>query len=133
MIRLIPARECFNRSSRALSLSLLAVALLAGTVTEAQAESRPLWGYGVKGCGDFLAAAEGAAAGSEASGLEYRRYEDWLTGFVSGLDLATGMDVLRGADIDTALRRIHAYCGGHREEDFFTATMDLLRMLSRLP
>lgn len=132
MFRLVPAPGCFKRSSRALSLSLLAFALLAGTVTESRAESRPLWGYGVKGCDAFLAAAEGAA-GSEASGLEYRRYEDWLTGFVSGLDLATGMDVLRGADIDTALRRIRAYCGGHREEDFFTATMDLLRMLSRLP
>ena len=35
-------------------------------------------------------------------------------------------------DIETALRRIRAYCGGHRGEDFFTATMDLVRMLSGL-
>jgi hypothetical protein len=92
----------------------------------------PLWGYGVKTCSAFLAAAEAQGAQAEGPGAEYRRYEDWLTGLVSGLNLATGQDVLVGADIESAMRRIGAYCRGHTEEDFFTAAMDLVRTLSRL-
>lgn len=92
----------------------------------------PLWGYGVKTCSDFLTAAQGWDAGREPESVEYRRYQDWLTGFVSGLNLATGKDVLRGADIDGAMGRIRAHCGGNPKDDFFTATMDLVRMLSGL-
>ena len=92
----------------------------------------PLWGYGIKTCAAYLAAADGHDAGTELAVWEYRRYEDWLTGLISGLNLATGQDVLVGADIDSAMRRIHAYCRGHEDEDFFTAAMDLVRMLSRL-
>jgi len=133
MTRAMPDPRGCRSDCRPLALSLLVVApLLAGTMaTGARAESLPLWGYGVKGCDEFLAAAA-AAEGSEAMAGEYRRYEDWLTGFVSGLGLATGTDVLRGADIDAALRRIRAHCDGHRRDDFFTATMDLVRMLGRL-
>jgi hypothetical protein len=50
----------------------------------------------------------------------------------TGLNLATGKDVLRGADINGAMGRIRAHCGGHPKDDFFTATMDLVRMLSGL-
>ena len=92
----------------------------------------PLWGYGVKTCSAFLAAAEAQGAQAEGPGAEYRRYEDWLSGFVSGLNLATGKDVLVGADIGSAMGRIRAWCGGHKKEDFFTGTMDLVRMLSGL-
>jgi hypothetical protein len=92
----------------------------------------PLWGYGIKTCDQYLAAATGNEAGDDLLVWEYRRYEDWLTGFISGLNLATGKDVLEGADIDSAMRRIRAWCGGHQKEDFFAATMDLVRMLSGL-
>lgn len=92
----------------------------------------PLWGYGVKSCADFVAARKGQEQGVDAAMAEYRRYEDWLTGFVSGLNLATGQDVLRGAAIDGALRRIYVHCRDHVTDDFFTSTMDLVRMLSSL-
>jgi hypothetical protein len=92
----------------------------------------PLWGYGIKSCEEYLRAAEGGEKGTGQAVLEYGRYEDWLTGFISGLNLATGKDVLEGADIETALRRIRAHCRGHRKQDFFTATMDFVRMLSGL-
>lgn len=92
----------------------------------------PLWGYGVKSCSDYLGAAKGWEAGIELQIAEYRRYEDWLTGFVSGLNLATGQDVLKGAEIEAAMRRTRAYCEGNRRSDFFNATMDFVRMLSRL-
>jgi hypothetical protein len=121
--------RCINKL---VPLSIL-VSLVMGAAGGVQAERLPpLWGYGIKSCNDFLGAAEGDEKGVEQFVLEYGRYEDWLSGFISGLNLATGKDVLRGADIETALRRIDAYCGGHRSEDFFTASMDLVRMLSGL-
>ena len=123
----------YNRYPNALASSLILVALLMGTTGIAPAEKLPpLWGYGIKSCADLLSAADGEENGINGMALEYGRYEDWLTGFVSGLNLSTGKDVLRGADIKTALRRIRAYCGGHGKEDVFTATMDLVRMLSGL-
>jgi hypothetical protein len=92
----------------------------------------PVWGYGVQTCASFVAAADGQAQGLELQRWEYRRYEDWLTGFVTGLNLATGEDVLVGAGIDGAMQRIQAHCRGNPQQDFFTATMDLVRMLSGL-
>ena len=92
----------------------------------------PVWGYGVKSCSDFLTTAQGRDDGDSLQAIEYVRYQDWLTGFVTGLNLATGEDVLVGADMVSALRRIRAYCGGHEKDDVFTATMDLVRMLGRL-
>ena len=112
-----------------LACSLLAGAMLSAAAVTARAEKMPpIWGFGVKTCDQYLKAAE---ADPDGRG-EMRRYEDWLTGFVSGLNLATGQDVLKGADIESAMRRIRAHCGGNRKDDFFTATMDLVRMLSGL-
>lgn len=126
MIRSIPF---INKSAS----FLLVVIFLIGMPCIAGAEKLPpLWGYGIKSCGEFLSAAEDDANELDRMGLEYGRFEDWLTGFISGLNLATGRDVLRGADIDSAMRRIRAYCGGNHKENFFTATMDLVRMLSGL-
>ena len=95
-------------------------------------EMPPLWGYGVKSCDDYAAAWSGREEGVDTWIGEYRRYEDWLTGFVSGMNLATGQDVLVGVEIESAMRRVHLYCDEHRKEDFFTATMDLVRLLSKL-
>jgi len=115
--------------SSSLVHSLLVVALLTPAANSARAEKMPpIWGYGVKSCSQYLAAGDADGGGR----AELLRYEDWLTGLVSGLNLATGMDVLKGVDIDTALRRIRAHCRGNKKDDFFTAAMDLVRMLSGL-
>jgi hypothetical protein len=103
-----------------------------GPAGAAEDKLPPVWGYGVKTCDAFLTAADGREQGEELQRWEYGRYEDWLTGFVTGLNLATGQDVLLGADIDGAMRRIQAHCRGERQQDFFTAAMDLIRMLSGL-
>ncbi len=92
----------------------------------------PLWGYGVKSCDDYVRAWQGKEAGQEADITEFRRYEDWLTGYISGLNLATAQDVLVGVNMEGAMRRIHLYCDDHRKHDFFTSTMDLVRLLSQL-
>lgn len=110
---------------------ILAVSLLHHPADAAE-KLPPIWGYGVKTCANFLVAAEGRDGGDSLQDQEYQRYQDWLTGFVTGLNLAMGKDVLVGADIDGALNRIRSWCPEHKQEDFFTATLDLVRMLSRL-
>ena len=119
------------------SHSTLASALFAGSVLFAipalgADKLPPVWGFGVQTCGAFVTVADGREQGVDLQNWEYRRYEDWLTGFVTGLNLATGKDVLVGVDIDAALRRIQAHCRGHEQQDFFNASMDLVRMLSGL-
>ena len=130
----ILSRTTYARCRKRVAVhSLLLTAAVLVLSGPAQAEKLPpLWGYGVKGCAQFLQAAEGQASEGDLQMGEYRRYEDWLTGFVSGLNLATGKDVLVGAEIEAAMRRVRAYCEGNKKEDFFTATMDLVRMLSGL-
>ena len=107
------------------------VAILCGSLLlpAASAAERPLWGYGVRSCGDYLLACEAEEAGDAA---EFQRYEDWLTGFITGLNLATGEDALRGSGIESAMRRTRAHCKGHKDDDFFNATMDFVRSLSSL-
>ena len=106
--------------------------VLAAGSAIAEEKAAPLWGYGIKSCYQFVQARNGRERGEEEAIAEYRRYEDWLTGFTSGLNLATGMDVMVGVDIEGALRRIHLYCDDHRKADFFSATMDLVKLLSQL-
>ncbi|MET0049376.1 MAG: hypothetical protein ABW066_16490 [Sedimenticola sp.] len=51
---------------------------------------------------------------------------------VTGLSLATDMDVLKGVDIKGAMRRIQLICDEKPGDDFFTASMGLIRTLSSL-
>jgi hypothetical protein len=69
-------------------------------------------------------------AGAEEDIAAYRRYRDWLSGFVSGLNTATGMDVLAGVDVEGALRRIYLYCEDHHRDDVYTAVRELVRQLA---
>jgi hypothetical protein len=114
------------------SSSWLGVALLIALAGPSVQAAPPLWGLGVKGCESFLATAKGWDQGVDNDIAEYSRYQDWLSGFVSALNLATGDDVLRGAGIDGAMRQVRAYCSSHREADFFNATMGFVRSLSAL-
>jgi hypothetical protein len=118
-----PARRPAARLTAALMLTLAAATAQAAP---------PLWGLGVKGCDAFLRTAEGWDQGVDSDIADYSRYQDWLSGFVSALNLATGDDVLRGAGIDGAMRQVRTYCGAHREADFFNATMGFVRSLSSL-
>ena len=91
----------------------------------AAAEKPQVWGYGVKACKEYLLAWENREHGSE-----YYRFQEWLTGLATGLSLATGKDVLHGVEISVALRRIQLHCDDHQNDDFFNASMSLIRLLS---
>lgn len=102
-------------------------------VGESAALDQPiLLGFGVKSCQDFMTTVDEWESGVDQGIADYRRYEDWLGGFISGLNLATGQDVLRGAGVAGALRRIQVHCEHKRKDDFFTAAMDLVKTLSQL-
>ncbi len=109
---------------------LLLLLLARPAMTETQPQ---VLGYGVKSCGDYVAVFEGWENGDGPAMVEYLRYRSWLSGFVTGLSLATASDVLKGVEIKGAMRRIQVYCDDHTDSDFFIATMDLIRILSGLP
>ncbi|MCB1862836.1 MAG: hypothetical protein H6964_13440 [Chromatiaceae bacterium] len=95
------------------------------------AQERPqVWDYGVKECRSFLVAFDGWESGVESGIAEYLRYRGWLSGLVTGLSLATGMDVLQGVEPDGALRRIRIYCDERPDDDYFTAVMNLMKQLN---
>lgn len=119
------------RGTRPRPPCLAALALGLGLCSVAAGAGPAVWGYGVKPCRDFLAAAPGDAAPATLSGAEYLRYREWLAGFITGLNLATAADVLAGAELDAALISIHARCQARPGDDFFNATMNLIRSLGR--
>jgi hypothetical protein len=112
-----------------LAATTLLALLLALHPAPAAAAERVLWGYGVRGCDDYIAAAKAADAGNAA---ELGRFEDWLAGFISGLNLAVAEDVLRGSGLGTAMTAAREYCTDNTGQDFFNAAMDHVRNLASL-
>ncbi len=60
----------------------------------------------------------------------YLRYREWLAGLVTGLTLATGEDVLQALEFDDAMKRIALFCETHPSDDFFTASMALVKRIN---
>lgn len=108
----------------ALSLALGAFPVIAG--------APQVLGYGVKDCREYLIVFDGWERGDEQSIAEYLRFRGWVAGLVTGLSLATGMDVLKGVEVRSAMRRIQVYCDEHPDQDMFNGTMDLIRILGGL-
>lgn len=91
-----------------------------------------LYGYGVKRCDELSLALRGAEVNDRASNLEMQRYRDWVTGFVSGLSLALGYDVLRGLSIDDAMQRIQTHCSHNPGDDVLNSTMNLVSLMEKI-
>ncbi|MBK1720216.1 hypothetical protein [Thiocystis violacea] len=91
-----------------------------------------LWGHGVKTCSAYLATVPPTEAPTELASEDFHRYRQWLAGLVSGLNLAVGRDVLKGAELDAAMSRIAAICKDNPEDDFFNASLRLVRSLGQL-
>jgi hypothetical protein len=98
-----------------------------------QASELELLGYGVRSCEHYRQTYAGWEKGDVKAIVEYYRYQGWLTGFVSGLSLATGDDQLHGVTVDGAMRRNLIHCQEKMDDDFFNATMALIKSLKRLP
>lgn len=116
-------------SSQLVSLPLLCALTGAGGLAHGVGF---VWGAGTKPCSDFLASSAADLTVTPITGLAgegYRAYREWLAGLVTGLNLATGRDVLQGAELDAAMIRIRANCERHPADDFFNASMRLIKSL----
>jgi hypothetical protein len=109
--------------------AVLAVGLL-GPGPAASADAGGLIGMGVRSCDDFSLADVSAGRGDDLGVLALRRYEDWAAGFVSGLNLAAGRDLLRNVPFAGFMRRVAQHCADHPRDDVFTAVNGLLRQLN---
>ena len=96
----------------------------------AAADAGGLIGVGVKSCDDLTVAEVSAKRGDDLGVLALRRYEDWAGGFVSGLNLAAGRDLLRNVPFAGFMRRVIQHCGDHPRDDVFTAVNGVLRQLN---
>jgi len=123
-------RDKFHLFVKSFSTGLLSLWLALGW-GDASAGRPQVWGYGVKGCAEFLAAAAHADGGDGASGAEFQRYREWLAGAVTGLSLATDLDVLQGGGFDGVIQRLRKVCEGRPGDDFFTAVTALIRELNQ--
>ena len=94
------------------------------------AETGGLIGMGVKSCDDLSLAEVSASRGDDLGILALRRYEDWAAGFVSGLNLAAGRDLLTNVPFNGFMRRVAQHCADHPGDDVFTAVNALLRQLN---
>ncbi len=120
------------RRTLVITVMLFATHFLALPLAIAEVSRPNIHGYGLRTCEAFLLSSKGRDDGIEQMIAQYLSYQDWFGGLVTGLSLATDMDVLQGVKVDGALRRIHVYCDDHPTDDFFTASMDLIKMLSKL-
>jgi hypothetical protein len=112
---------------------LLAGLILLALSVSASAQGRPmLWGMGVHPCTDYLQAYAKRDDPEDPAAVEYLGFRDWLAGFVSGLSLATGEDVIGGLELEAVMGRIAVQCEERPDADFFNATTDVIRILSVL-
>ncbi len=108
---------------------LFIIVVLFSTSIQAEGITPKVWGYGTKSCSAYIAAYKVKESGDQAKVWEYFRYRDWLTGFISGLTMATGVDVMQGVDPKSAMRRINLICEDDLGKDFFAATMEFIRLV----
>jgi hypothetical protein len=94
------------------------------------ADAGGLVGMGVKSCDDLSLAEVSAKRGDDLGILALRRYEDWTAGFVSGLNLAAGRDLMRNVPLGGLMRRVAQHCGDYPRDDVFTAVNGVLKQLN---
>lgn len=99
------------------------------TSVPAEISTPKIWGYGTKTCTAYIGTYRAWEQGKQEQVWEYFRYRDWLTGFVTALTLATGVDIMHGVEPKNAMRRINLYCEENLGKDFFTASSEFIRIL----
>lgn len=109
--------------------AILLILFVLSTSVQAEGITPKVWGYGTKSCKSYVEAYKAKESGKQEQVWEYFRYRDWLTGHVSGLTMATGIDVMQGVDPKSAMRRIKLMCEEDLGNDFFTATMEFIRVI----
>jgi hypothetical protein len=115
--------------SRLSALFVLILALGAAGAHAEVSQSPKVWSYGTKSCEAYVIACKGWDIGQQEQIVEYLRYQEWFSGLATGLTLATGMDVLNGADVSGAMHRMRDTCERHPDRDFFNVSMSVITQL----
>jgi hypothetical protein len=113
-----------------IACSAALAAVLAWSPMGWAADEGGLIGMGVRSCDDLSLAEVSARRGDDLGVLALRRYEDWAAGFVSGLSLAAGRDLLTNVPFAGFVRRVAEHCADHPRDDVFTAVNGVLRQLN---
>lgn len=90
-------------------------------------QNASLYGYGVRSCDDLVTSARQWELSEEQGALAHVQLREWMSGFISGLSLALGSDVTRGAGVEGMMRQVVKQCSEHRQSDVFSATMELIK------
>ncbi len=109
--------------------AILLILAVLSTSVQAESITPKIWGYGIKSCSSYIEAYKAKESGKQEQVWEYFRYRDWMTGFISGLTMATGIDVMQGVEPKNAMRRIKLMCEEDLGKDFFTTTMEFVRVI----
>ena len=113
-----------------LSTMLFTMLFLLLSAAPSWSQNASLYGYGVRSCDDLVASAKQWEAESDkedAGALAYVQLREWMSGFISGLSLALGNDVTRGAGVEGMIRQVVKQCTDRRQSDVFTTTMELIK------
>lgn len=113
---------------------LLLITFMAPYINSYAADGLELQGFGVRSC-DYLSLSELRwDEGQEEGAVAYMRLQEWLSGFISGLTLATGEDVTKGAGTEGMLREVVEFCRQqeNRDQDVFGAVMTLIRQRQKV-
>ncbi len=109
--------------------ALLLILAIFSTSVAAEISTPKVWGYGTKTCTAYIETYGAWEQGKQEQVWEYFRYRDWLTGFITALSLATGIDVMHGVKPKSAMRRINLQCEENLGQDFYTAASEFLRII----
>lgn len=100
--------------------------VLLGVLFVGEANAYPT--YGPSECQYWLDAENKTEKDSlELKALSLR---SWVSGFISGMNVALGVDVVNGADVSTTYDYVIYYCSQHREATSYDAIADMVDKLS---
>jgi len=124
-----PAKSAAAKSAPGKSVSAKAISAKGG---EQKEEAPPLvWGYGNRRCSEYLLIYPAPNQPQrEDLVAEYQSTREWVSGFATGLSLATGMDILHGGNVDEVMERLFTQCGTQISNDLFNVALGVFRAMS---
>lgn len=84
--------------------------------------------YGASECKYWLDAEKGTD--KDSLDLKALSLKSWVSGFISGMNVALKTDVANGADVSTTYDYVIYYCSQHKEGTSYDAIADMLDKLS---
>jgi len=94
------------------------------------AKSPQLYGYGLKTCDHYRTTFLIAQQTPKIQNSDLMAYQNWLDGFISALNLATGRAVLVNMEWSEVSKKLALQCEDKRFPEFIDAVRSLIRLNS---